>query len=76
MRWRLDAIIESEGLDIKLRGPMPATISRIQRYHRMIIILQAPDTRPLQKLFTALRSAPPIRPAVMVAFDVDPVNLL
>jgi len=76
MRWRLDAIIESEGLSIKLRGPMPATISRIQRYHRMIIILQAPDPAPLQKLFTALRSAPPIRPAVMVAVDIDPVNLL
>jgi len=76
MRWRLDAIIESESLDIKLRGPMPATISRIQRYHRMQIILQAPDPAPLQSLFTALRSAPPIRPAVKVAIDVDPVNLL
>ena len=76
MRWRLDAIIEAEGLDIKLRGPMPATISRIQRYHRMQIILQAPDPAPLQSLFTTLRSAPPIRPAVKVAIDVDPVNLL
>jgi len=75
MRWRLDAIIESEGLSIKLRGPMPATISRIQRYHRMIIILQAPDPAPLQNLFTTLRSAPPIRPAVMTAIDIDPINL-
>jgi len=76
MRWRLDAIIEAEGLNIKLRGPMPATISRIQRYHRMQIILQAPDPAPLQGLFTALRAGPPIRPAVKVAVDVDPVNLL
>jgi len=76
MRWRLDAIIEAEGLNIKLRGPMPATINRIQRYHRMQIILQAPDTRPLQKLFTTLRSAGPIRPAVTVVIDTDPINLL
>jgi primosomal protein N' (replication factor Y) len=76
MRWRIDAIIESEGLNIKLRGPMPATISRIQRYHRMQIILQAPDPAPLQGLFKALRSAGPIRPAVTVVIDMDPINLL
>ena len=76
MKWRLDAIIESEALNIKLRGPMPATISRIQRYHRMQIILQAPNPAPLQKLFKVLRSAGPVRPNVKVAADIDPVNLL
>ena len=76
MKWRLDAIIESEGLNIKLRGPMPATISRIQRYHRMQIILQAPDPATLQSLFAALRAGAAIRPAVMTAVDIDPVNLL
>ena len=76
MRWRLDAIIQAQNLNIKLRGPMPATISRIQRYHRMQIILQAPDPATLQTLFTALREGPAIRPAVMTAIDVDPINLL
>jgi primosomal protein N' (replication factor Y) len=76
MRWRLDAIVEAKALDLKLRGPMPATISRIQRYHRMQIIIQSAATDPIQKLFTALRTAPTIRPAVKVAIDVDPLNLL
>ncbi|MHC5061413.1 MAG: replication restart helicase PriA [Planctomycetota bacterium] len=76
MRWRIDAVINADNLNIKVRGPMPATISRIHRYHRMQIILQAPDAGPLQKLFTALRSAPALRPAVLTAIDTDPVNLL
>ena len=29
-------------LKINVRGPMPAVISRIQRFHRMVIILQSP----------------------------------
>lgn len=76
MRWRIDAIIEAEGLDVKVRGPMPATISRIQRFHRMQIILQAHDPATLQRLFAAVRAGPAVRPAVMTAVDVDPVNLL
>jgi primosomal protein N' (replication factor Y) len=76
MRWRIDAIIEKEGLNVKVRGPMPATISRIQRYHRMLIILQSPDAAPLQNLFTTLRSADPIRPNVITTIDTDPINLL
>jgi len=42
MRQRLDRIIEREGLEATVRGPMPAVISRIQRFHRMQIIIQAP----------------------------------
>ncbi len=76
MRWRIDAIIEKEGLDVKVRGPMPATISRIQRFHRMQIILQAADPATLQRLFAGVRAGPAVRPAVMTAVDVDPVNLL
>jgi len=76
MRQRIDKIIEREKLKAIVRGPMPAVISRIQRFHRMQIIIQAPKVATVQKLFACLRVAGPIRPAVKVAIDIDPVNLL
>jgi len=76
MRERIDRIIADEHLQIKVRGPMPATISRIQTFHRLQIILQAPAPAILHQLFTILRKSPPIRPAVTIAIDIDPVDLL
>jgi len=76
MRRRIDRIIGREKLEANVRGPMPAVISRIQRFHRMQIIIQAPQAATVQKLFTGLRAAGPVRPAVKVAIDIDPVNLL
>ena len=76
MRQRIDRIIEREALEVTVRGPMPAVISRIQRFHRMQIIIQAPETMTIQRLFSRLRAEPPIRPAVKVAIDIDPINLL
>ncbi len=76
MRERIDWIVEREGLDVVVRGPMPAVISRIQRFHRMQIIIQTPQPETIQKLFAGLRATKPVRPAVKVAIDIDPVNLL
>ena len=76
MRRILDGIIQTKRLKVTVRGPMPAVISRIQRFHRMQIIIQAPQAAILRDLFSALRAQRPIRPAVKVAIDVDPVNLL
>jgi primosomal protein N' (replication factor Y) len=76
MRQRIDRIIEREGLEATVRGPMPAVISRIQRFHRMQIIIQAPEATTVQRLFSSLRAERPGRPAVKVAIDIDPVNLL
>ena len=76
MRHRIDRIIEREALEATVRGPMPAVISRIQRFHRMQIIIQAPEATIIQRLFSRLRAEPPIRPAVKVAIDIDPINLL
>jgi len=75
-RERIDRIIETDNLHAVVRGPMPCVISRIQRFHRMQIIVQAPDATILQRLFGALRRLGPIRPRVTVAIDVDAVNLL
>ncbi|MBN1796499.1 MAG: primosomal protein N' [Sedimentisphaerales bacterium] len=76
MRQRIDGIIAAYNLQVKVRGPVPALISRIQRFHRMQIIVQAPDAAVIQILFTSLRASAPIKPAVKVAIDIDPVNLL
>ncbi|UCF43982.1 MAG: primosomal protein N' [Planctomycetota bacterium] len=76
MREKIDLIIGRDGLKVNIRGPMPAVISRIQRFHRMQIIIQAPQALTIQKLFAGLRAAGPVRPKVLAAIDVDPVNLL
>ncbi len=76
MRERIDSVVAQDGLKIVVRGPMPAVISRVQRFHRMQIIIQAPRAEIIQRLFTSLRAAGPVRPKVKVAIDIDPVNLL
>ena len=76
MREKIDQIVERDGLKVTVRGPMPAVISRIQRFHRMQIIIQAPDARIIQQLFAGLRAEKPVGGGVRVAIDVDPVNLL
>jgi primosomal protein N' (replication factor Y) len=76
MKQLIDTIIQQRRLKVIARGPMPAVISRIQRFHRMQFIIQAPEAAVLQQLFSALRNAGSVRPAVQVAIDIDPVNLL
>jgi len=77
MRETVDNIIRRDNLKITVRGPMPAVISRIQQFHRMQIIIQAPQAETMQRLFAGLRaSLRRVRPVVKVAVDIDPVNLL
>ncbi len=76
MRERIDYTVTRDGLKMIVRGPMPAVISRIQRFHRMQIIIQAPQAKTIRRLFTSLRAAGPVRPTVKVSIDIDPVNLL
>ncbi|MHC4570661.1 MAG: replication restart helicase PriA [Planctomycetota bacterium] len=76
IREKIDDIIERDGLKANVRGPMPAVISRIQRFHRMQIIIQAPEAATVQQLFSSLRASGPVQPKVKVAIDIDPVNLL
>ncbi len=76
IRERIDRVVQQEKLKVLVRGPMPAVISRIQRFHRLQIIIQAPTAQMMNRLFSVLRSQGPVRPAVKVAVDIDPVNLL
>jgi len=76
MRQRIDAIVQRQRLHAKVRGPMPAVISRMERFHRIQIIVQTPDAATVRRLFSILRAERPIRPTVKIAIDIDPVNLL
>jgi primosomal protein N' (replication factor Y) len=76
MRQRIDGIVQQQRLPAKIRGPMPAVISRIERFHRIQIIVQTPDAAVMRRLFSTLRADRPIRPAVKIAIDIDPMNLL
>ncbi|MGA2070204.1 MAG: primosomal protein N' [Sedimentisphaerales bacterium] len=76
MREKIDRIVADEKLQIRVRGPIPAIITRIQTFHRMQIILQAPQPAILHRLFTTLRNSPPVRSAVTITIDIDPVDLL
>ncbi|MHC4155852.1 MAG: replication restart helicase PriA [Planctomycetota bacterium] len=76
LREKIDRIVERTGLQAIIRGPVPPVISRIQRFHRMQIVIQSPSPEIISQLLGELRGEGPIRPAVRLAIDVDPVNLL
>jgi primosomal protein N' (replication factor Y) len=73
---QIGAIISTCKFQIKMNGPLPAAISRIQRYHRMQIILQTQKPSQLCELLSRFRNAKAVSSAVQVQVDVDPVNLL
>jgi len=76
IREKINDILTRNNLKAVVRGPMPAVISRIQRFHRMQIIVQTPNAETMQKLFATLRKEKPLIPPVNVAIDIDPINLL
>ena len=76
MRLRADHIIASSGLEIKCRGPMPSPIERIQQQHRMQMILQSPTVAAFECFFEQMRQLPPIRPAIHIQADIDPIFVL
>ncbi|HEG43746.1 MAG TPA: primosomal protein N', partial [Phycisphaerales bacterium] len=76
MRAMIDDVADYKGLKLTVRGPMEAAINRIGGFHRMQIIVQADDVRPIQELFAAIRTGASVRPAVTIGVDVDPVNLM
>jgi primosomal protein N' (replication factor Y) len=73
---RIEAVISAEKLEITLRGPLEPAVSRIQRQHRLHLILQSPSVTALQSLFERLRGSSPIRPAVQTQVDIDPIGVL
>lgn len=76
LRLRIDHIVDSYNLHIDCRGPMPAPIERIQQHHRMQIILQTALPSSFERLFEQMRIMPPIRPAIQIQADIDPIYVL
>ncbi len=76
LRQQIDAIIGQIGLNVKIRGPLPAVISRIQQFHRMQIVIQAKTAGQLHTLLSRVRYLDSMQSTTKVAIDVDPVNLL
>ena len=76
LRQRIDHTLAALGLKAQVRGPMPPVISRIQRSHRLQILIQAPAASCLQSLFASLRRQPPVKPTVKTVIDIDPVHVL
>jgi len=76
LRAEIDGIIsEAEG-SVEARGPIPAAIARLERYHRQEILLKAPQAGPLQRLLSRLRTEALGKLGVQAVVDVDPINLL
>jgi len=76
LRQRIDTTLAALGLEAQVRGPMPPVISRIQRAHRLQILIQAANASTLQSLFSSLRRQPTLKPAVKTVIDIDPVHVL
>ncbi len=76
LRKNIDGICQTQQLPLKIRGPVPAGIARIENYHRQQILIQAPAAEPIQKLLTHLRRDYLGKVTIHVAVDVDPLNLM
>jgi primosomal protein N' (replication factor Y) len=76
LRQRIDHTLASLGLEAQVRGPVAPVISRIQRSHRLQILIQAPTPAVLQSLFSSLRRQTPLKPSVKTVIDIDPVHVL
>lgn len=76
LRGQLDAINAQGAFEVKLRGPAPAAIARLENYHRIQILLQATRAEQIQSLLAQARTDVLSKLAVQAIVDVDPVNLL
>ncbi len=76
LKHRVDMTVAAQGLQARVRGPVPAVISRIQRHHRVQIVVQTPEAASMQRLFSSLRAQPPIKPSVKTIIDIDPAHVL
>jgi len=71
-----DAIVSLAESSIRVRGPAPCPIARLNDKHRQQVEIIAPTAATLQTLISAARNAGVLRPGAAMAIDVDPVALL
>ena len=70
------AIRDAGAPGLRLHGPAPCALSRIDEHHRVGLDLIAPSAGPIQRALTHLRNNHQLKSDARVAVDVDPVSLL
>ena len=77
LRKDIDFLVRKQNLPmIKVRGPVPAALARLEGYFRQHILLQAQTAEPIQNLVSQLRTTFLKTIAVHTVVDVDPINLM
>ncbi len=77
LRKDIDYLVRERNLQtIKVRGPVPAALARLEGYFRQHILLQAQTAEPIQNLVSQLRTTFLKTTGVHTVVDVDPMNLM
>jgi len=76
LRKDIDFLVKDLKLQIKVRGPVPAALARLEGYFRQHILLQSQTAEPIQTLLSQLRTTFLKTIAVHTVVDVDPINLM
>ncbi len=76
IRDQIDQIVQEHHLNVELRGPMPATIARLENIFRYEIMIKADKAEPVQRLLAVFRREVWPGAGVMTVVDVDPMSTI
>ncbi|MBN1846781.1 MAG: hypothetical protein JW810_13940, partial [Sedimentisphaerales bacterium] len=79
LRQAIDGLlgeIRPAGPAVRIRGPLPAALARLEGYHRQEILIQAATAEAIQRLLGELRQRDLLIQSVHTIVDVDPMQLL
>ena len=68
-------VVQRRGIDIRVLGPAPCPVTKLQNNYRYHYLLAAPTIEPMQTLWRDLRLKLPSDKGVEFVVDVDPQNL-
>ena len=68
-------VIAKRKLDIRVLGPAPCPVAKLQANYRFHFLLSAPELEPIRALWRELRPTLPQDKSVDYVIDVDPLNL-
>ena len=68
-------VVQKRKLDIKVLGPAPCPITKLQSNYRFHFLLSAADLNAVRILWRDLRPTLPTDRSVEFVVDVDPINL-
>lgn len=68
-------VVQTRGLDIRVLGPAPCPVTKLQSNYRFHFLLSAADLNAVRILWRELRPTLPTDRSVEFVVDVDPINL-